>query len=84
MRADRSASFMSGFGKAQPTPMTGYFLIPVQCNINYDWGDRRWFVFMLDRHTRAAVAIRFACSLILLGGAIVCFFLSFGRCLLIV
>jgi uncharacterized membrane protein len=60
---------------------TGYFLIPVQYNINYDWGDRRWFVFMLDRHTRVAVAVRFACSLILLGGAIVCFFLSFGRCL---
>jgi hypothetical protein len=67
---------------------TGYFLIPVQWNRNYGWrrylwplADQRWFVFVLDGHTRTAVAIRFICSLILLGGAIVCFFLSFGRCL---
>jgi hypothetical protein len=61
---------------------TGYFLIPVQWNRNYGgWGDRRWFVFVLNGHTRTAAAIRFICGLILLCGAIVFFFVSFGRCL---
>ena len=65
---------------------TGYFLIPVQWNRNigpnrYGYYGQRWFVFVSNGRTRTAVAIRFICSAILLGGAIVCFFLAFGRCL---
>jgi hypothetical protein len=69
--------------------VTAYFLSPTKFNKDYLPGGkvylpggigRKWFLFVLDR-TRVAVAIRFICTLILIGGGIVCLFVSFGHCL---
>jgi hypothetical protein len=59
--------------------VTAYFLSPTQWNKDYLIG-HKWFFFAQDV-PRVAVAIRFICTLMLIGGGIVCFFVSFGHCL---